>query len=83
MHPSSSSERSERSSTASVSLDYSLNSHLYHVIKYIRVMLVIISGESYEVGDAPRLPAHLLQHQRDKLLVDPEVRAQVCTHIRR
>ncbi|XP_026997161.2 cell cycle checkpoint protein RAD17 isoform X2 [Tachysurus fulvidraco] len=29
--------------------------------------------ESYEVGDAPSLPAHLLQHQRDKLLVDPEL----------
>lgn len=36
-------------------------------------MYCIISGESYEDGDVPKLPAHLSEHQRDKLLVDPEV----------
>lgn len=29
--------------------------------------------ESCETGDVPKLPAHLSQHQRDKLLVDPEL----------
>ncbi|TSR04324.1 Cell cycle checkpoint protein RAD17 [Bagarius yarrelli] len=29
--------------------------------------------ESYEAGDVPKLPAHLSEHQRDKLLVDPEL----------
>ncbi|KAI5091283.1 cell cycle checkpoint protein RAD17 [Silurus meridionalis] len=29
--------------------------------------------ESYEEGDVPELPAHLSEHQRDKLLVDPEL----------
>ncbi|XP_060764020.1 cell cycle checkpoint protein RAD17 [Neoarius graeffei] len=29
--------------------------------------------ESYEDGDVPKLPAHLSEHQRDKLLVDPEL----------
>ncbi|XP_053085173.1 cell cycle checkpoint protein RAD17 [Pangasianodon hypophthalmus] len=29
--------------------------------------------ESYEAGDIPKLPAHLSEHQRDKLLVDPEL----------
>ncbi|KAI5618533.1 cell cycle checkpoint protein RAD17 [Silurus asotus] len=29
--------------------------------------------ESYEEGDVPELPAHLSEHHRDKLLVDPEL----------
>ncbi|XP_053530607.1 cell cycle checkpoint protein RAD17 isoform X2 [Ictalurus punctatus] len=29
--------------------------------------------ESCETGDVPKLPAHLSEHQRDKLLVDPEL----------
>ncbi|XP_062873513.1 cell cycle checkpoint protein RAD17 [Trichomycterus rosablanca] len=29
--------------------------------------------ESYEASEAPKLPAHLAEHRRDKLLVDPEL----------
>ncbi|KAI4877167.1 hypothetical protein NFI96_020658 [Prochilodus magdalenae] len=29
--------------------------------------------ESYEASEVPKLPAHLVEHQRDRLLVDPEV----------
>ncbi|KAL7836280.1 hypothetical protein AOLI_G00275640 [Acnodon oligacanthus] len=29
--------------------------------------------ESYEVSEVPKLPAHLAEHQRDRLLVDPEL----------
>ncbi len=35
-------------------------------------------GESYESSQAPKLPPHLAAHQRDKLLVDPEVNINLC-----
>lgn len=34
-------------------------------------------GESYDSSQAPKLPPHLTDHQRDKLLVDPEVNINI------
>lgn len=36
-------------------------------------MSMSVLGERYEDLQAPKLPPHLTEHQRDKLLVDPEV----------
>lgn len=41
------------------------------IVKNICTLSVL--GQSYEASEVPKLPVHLAEHQRDKLLVDPEV----------